>query len=46
VLSRQPSLATIAIETQTFVRGEMVASNSGVLSKELGWDGGRLLASA
>jgi hypothetical protein len=46
VLSKQLGLATIAIETQTFVGGEVVASNNGVLSKELGWGGGRLLASA
>jgi hypothetical protein len=46
VLSRRPGLATAAVETQTFVGGEVAASSSGVLSKELGRGGGRLLASA
>jgi len=46
VLSRQPCLTMVTIETQTFVGREVVASNSGVLSKELRWGGGRLLASA
>ncbi|CAM6066763.1 unnamed protein product [Sphagnum tenellum] len=46
VLSRRPGLATAAVETQKFVGGEVAASSSGVLSKELGRGGGRLLASA
>ncbi len=46
VLSRRPGLATAAVETQTLVGGEVAASSSGFLSKELGRSSGRFLASA
>ncbi|CAK9193869.1 unnamed protein product [Sphagnum troendelagicum] len=46
MLSRQPGLATAAVETQTLVGGEVAASSSGFLSKELGRSSGRFLASA
>lgn len=42
MLSKHPCLVTTIVETHTFVGREVALSNSGVLSKELGWGGGRL----
>jgi hypothetical protein len=44
MLSKRPCLAAIVVETHTFVGREVVASDNGVLSKELKRGGGRLLA--